>query len=117
MSNHLSQEEIKDFKEQLLKLKKENLEAMESSQGTGPNESIAELADYDNHPADMGTEQFEQQRDQGLNLIRKDRLQEINDALQRIEDGTYGLSEKSGEPIPVERLKAQPMARNLVEEE
>ncbi|WP_339228613.1 hypothetical protein NSQ77_02305 [Oceanobacillus sp. FSL K6-2867] len=117
MSNPLSKEKLSYFKKMLLQLKKETIEEIQAENNAGPNESVQELASYDNHPADMGTEQFEQQRDAGFDLMRRDRLQEINDALDRIEDGTYGISEKSGKPIPVERLEAVPTARNLVEEE
>ncbi|WP_067725666.1 TraR/DksA C4-type zinc finger protein [Oceanobacillus damuensis] len=117
MSNQLSKEKLAYFKEKLLQMKKDTEQEMEPNGKNGPNESIQELADYDNHPADMGTEQFEQQRDAGLDLMRQDRLKEIEDALGRIEDGTYGLSEKSGKPIPEERLEVMPIARNLVEEE
>ena len=42
-------------------------------------------------------------------------LHEIDDALQRIEDGTYGICEGTGEPISKARLKAQPWARYCVE--
>jgi DnaK suppressor protein len=38
-------------------------------------------------------------------------LEEVDDALARIDAGRYGVSEKSGEPIPFERLKAVPWAR------
>lgn len=115
--DQLTNEKADSFKKQLLEMKKETLKLMENNQSNGPNDAIQELADYDNHPADMGTEQFEQERDAGLKLVRKDRLQDINDALEKIEQGTYGLSEKSGKPIPLERLEVQPTARNLVEEE
>ncbi|WP_087972734.1 hypothetical protein [Oceanobacillus rekensis] len=117
MSNQLSKEKLAYFKEKLLQMRKETEQEIESVPNQGPNESIQELANFDNHPADMGTEQFEQQRDAGLNLMREDRLKEIDDALGRIDDGTYGLSEKSGKPIPEERLEVMPIARNLVEEE
>ncbi|HEX2913762.1 MAG TPA: hypothetical protein VH186_23355 [Chloroflexia bacterium] len=43
-------------------------------------------------------------------------LQEIVDALGRIESGTYGLSEVSGKPIPLARLEVIPWANRLVEE-
>src|SRR5689334_14815123 len=43
-------------------------------------------------------------------------LTEITNALGRIENGTYGLSEVSGRPIPVRRLEALPWATRLVEE-
>lgn len=119
MAKHekLTDEKITYFKNRLQELKEENEEKLESNIGTNPNDETQELADYDNHPGDIGTEQFEQERDAGLDLVRKDRLQDINDALERIENGSYGLSEKSGKPIPLERLEAQPEARNLVEEE
>lgn len=42
---------------------------------------------------------------------------EAEDALKRIEEGRFGVSEKSGDPIPVERLEALPTARYTVEEE
>ncbi|WP_249871154.1 hypothetical protein [Oceanobacillus saliphilus] len=117
MSNQLSKEKFAYFKEKLLQMKKETEQEIATNRNIGPNDSIQELADYDNHPADMGTEQFEQQRDAGLDLMRQDHLKEIEDALLKIEDGTYGLSEKSGKPIPEERLEVMPIARNLVEEE
>lgn len=46
----------------------------------------------------------------------QENLAEVNNALVRIASGTYGLSEVSGKPIPVKRLKALPWADRLVEE-
>ena len=43
-------------------------------------------------------------------------LAQVNRALERIEQGTYGLSEVSGKPIPIERLEALPYAITLVDE-
>jgi RNA polymerase-binding protein DksA len=43
-------------------------------------------------------------------------LARINRALERIQQGTYGLSEVSGKPIPIERLEALPYATTLVDE-
>ncbi|MFD1333980.1 TraR/DksA C4-type zinc finger protein [Oceanobacillus iheyensis] len=111
MTNKLSKDKLNYFKEKLQQMKEE----LEDKRNINSNSD--ELADYDNHPADMGTEQFEQQRDAGLNLMRENQLKEIEDALQKIEDGTYGISEKSGEPIPEERLEVMPTARLLVSEE
>lgn len=44
------------------------------------------------------------------------RLQAVEQALARIEDGTYGISSVSGKPIPIERLWAMPTATKLVGE-
>lgn len=43
-------------------------------------------------------------------------LAQIRKALDRIEEGTYGYSEQSGEPIPIERLETVPYATTLVHE-
>lgn len=43
--------------------------------------------------------------------------QKVDEALERVDAGTYGLSEVSGEPIPDERLRAQPTATRTVEEQ
>ena len=43
------------------------------------------------------------------------RLKDVDDALAKMEKGTYGVSEKTGEPIPLARLKANPAARTHVE--
>jgi DnaK suppressor protein len=45
-----------------------------------------------------------------LEAADDDRLSNIERALQKIEDGTYGLSDASGAPIPMERLEAAPEA-------
>ena len=45
-----------------------------------------------------------------LTAADNDRLSNLERALQKIEDGTYGLSDASGAPIPVERLEAAPEA-------
>jgi DnaK suppressor protein len=46
-----------------------------------------------------------------------ERLSNIERALQKIDDGTYGLSEGNGTPIPIERLRASPEALYTVEEQ
>lgn len=57
--------------------------------------------------------------DKALDLRTKDRarklVSKINDALKRIEDGTYGYCEETGEPIGVERLEARPVATLSIE--
>lgn len=110
-AEHLTKEDIAFFKKRLLEMKEEAEEYTEQE-----NKQEDELASVNNHPADLGTEQFEQQRDAGLDQMRREELKDIEDALQKIENGTYGISEKSGKPIPKERLEVMPTARILVEE-
>jgi DnaK suppressor protein len=52
-----------------------------------------------------------------LAAVEGDRLSNIERALQKIDDGTYGLSDGSGAPIPIERLEASPEALYTLEEQ
>jgi DnaK suppressor protein len=67
------------------------------------------------HMADMGTDNYEQEFT--LGLVEKDRnlLREINHALAKIQNGTYGICEGTGIPIGKPRLEAQPWARFSIE--
>jgi DnaK suppressor protein len=53
--------------------------------------------------------------DQGLLEDLRAQLEEVNAALKRIAEGTYGICEETGKPIPVERLEAYPAARTLAD--
>lgn len=79
--------------------------------------SDGELSNIDQHPADVGTELFEEERDQSMIDHLKRELEAIDRAEERIANGTYGLSVESGEPIPDERLEAIPHAERTVEEQ
>jgi RNA polymerase-binding transcription factor DksA len=74
----------------------------------------AELSDYDQHPADNATDTFERERDLGLLDDLEAEFRELEDALGRIDAGTYGVDETTGEPIDPERLQALPAARTNV---
>ena len=78
-------------------------------------DSTGELSTVDNHPADAGTELFERSRDLVLDHTEEQKLAEIEAALGRIADGTYGICEISGDPIPYDRLEAIPWTRYCVE--
>jgi DnaK suppressor protein len=74
----------------------------------------------DQDAADQGDEAqsiFERERAIDDNDLDRELLGRIDRALSRIQAGTYGVSEVSGKPIPVERLEALPTATTLVDEE
>jgi YteA family regulatory protein len=77
-------------------------------------ESVGELSNYDNHPGDQGTELFERGKDLALNEHTEKELQDINEALHAIEEGTYGICTACGEDIPYERLIAMPTTDRCV---
>lgn len=78
------------------------------------NQDLSELSDYDQHPADTGTETFEREKDLSILESLEHELSELEAALARIDAGTYGIDEETGEPIPRERLEAIPAARTDV---
>jgi RNA polymerase-binding transcription factor DksA len=76
-----------------------------------------ELSAVDQHPADVATELFDEERDAGLREQIRDELDAIQRARKRLEQGTYGLSVESGKPIPDARLEAIPWAERTAEEQ
>ena len=59
---------------------------------------------------------YEREAEIDENARDQKELVQVKRALDRIEQGTYGLSEVSGKPIPIERLEAVPYATTLVDE-
>ena len=78
-------------------------------------ESAEEMSSYSLHMADSGTDNFD--RDFALSLLSSDQdaIYEIEEALKRIEKGTYGVCELTGKSIPKARLDAIPWTRFTVE--
>ena len=77
-------------------------------------EQSGDITHYDQHPADQGSELFERQKDLAILERLEVDLAEIEAALQRLDEGTYGVDEVTGEPIDPERLEALPAARTNV---
>lgn len=80
----------------------------QSGLGMSMKDSLSELSTYDNHPADLGTEVFERSKDFSLRENAMITVSDIDSALERINDGTYGACEVCGRDIPLERLEAVP---------
>ena len=77
--------------------------------------SPTELSNYDNHPAEIGTQLFEVELNNALEVHEEHLLKEIHDALGRMKDGNYGSCELCGKHIKDERLEALPYARLCIE--
>jgi RNA polymerase-binding transcription factor DksA len=83
------------------RLRREEAEPVEAS----------ELSKVDQHQAELGTETFERERDLTALAILEDELADIEVALRKLDDGSYGICEECGNPIGEERLAAKPWAR------
>ena len=98
------------FKQRLLAERRRVKEALDyiHEENRGQLEDDREEIPSDNHPGDMATSTFDREPDATLEGNEERLLQAIDAALQRIEDGTYGICSKCGEAIPEERLEALP---------
>jgi RNA polymerase-binding transcription factor DksA len=70
---------------------------------------------FDEESGEGDTLNMERERDLVLSASARQAMEEIDHALTKFDEGTYGLCEISGDPIPVERLEAIPWAREQVE--
>jgi RNA polymerase-binding transcription factor DksA len=80
-------------------------------------EDLSSLSAVNQHPADLGTETFIRARDLSLREQVEGELAEVEQALQRLEDGTYGRCEACGRPIGTDRLEAEPATRLCLEDQ
>ena len=78
-------------------------------------DASGDLSNMPIHMADIGTDNFDQEFT--LSLIESEQvtLAEVDEALKRIAENTFGLCEECGEPVPKERLKAIPYTRYCVD--
>ena len=106
-----------DRAKQLLQQERERIQEELSTLRAAHGDGDDELARVDQHTADAGSELFENERDQSLITRLEQDLAAIERAEQRIEEGTYGISVESGEPIPDGRLEAIPWADRSAEEQ
>ena len=84
------------------------------------NRDIQETVQEESGVGDSGDEStriYDREDETDANALDKETLDQVVRALGRIDAGTYGLSEVSGKPIPIERLEAVPYAATLVDEQ
>ncbi len=88
---------------------------LQEDAGRSMADSLSELSLYDNHPADVGDELFERSNDRALLANEQLLLAEVEKALTRIADQTYGQCGQCGRIIPIERLQAMPWASQCLD--
>jgi DnaK suppressor protein len=116
-NNELDREFIARQKRRLQDLKAE-LERVRHGLREDERFRAEEEEDFTQHDSgDMSQSLFTREVDATVEQQVERRLQYVERALQKIEEGTYGFSDDSGEPIPRGRLEAVPEATRTVEEQ
>lgn len=111
----LTKKELDQYKETLLKQREKiSGEVGRLTKDYLRKNSLDSSGDISSHPfhmADAASGSFDTEFNIGLASNEQDLLYEIDQALARVEDGSYGLCEKCKEPISKNRLKAVPFAK------
>ena len=89
---------------------------LRESDAAGQGDRVAQVQSEAEDSADAASALTRQGEDDAIAESLRDRLDAIERALRRLDNGTYGKSVRSGEPIPDERLEADPAAELTVEE-
>ena len=111
--------DVKHFKQMLLEKRMEILRNVTEIEDEALKKSrldaSGDLSSMPIHMADLGTDNYEQEFALGLMDGERKLLREIDFALERINNGTYGICTETGQPIAKARLEAQPWARYCIE--
>ncbi len=116
----LTKSQVQEFKARLLDIKGKIVDDISGIQnemlGRSQKDASGDLSGYGIHLADAATDNYD--REMGLRIAGNEQevLYEVDAALQRIEDGTFGQSELSGKFIGLNRLRAIPYTRYTLEE-
>ncbi|MDX2118393.1 MAG: TraR/DksA family transcriptional regulator [Planctomycetota bacterium] len=119
-SNHkakspFGKKDLERFRQILIRKRAElfgDVTTMESEALKGNSGSLSNLPQ---HIAEQGSDTYDQSLSLDLAAADRKLIREIDDALKRINDGTYGICELTGKPIKVERLEELPWARHSIE--
>ena len=111
----MDKKDLEKFKELLEKIRARlagDLKHLENdSLNTNQREASGDLSGYSFHMADMATDNFDREFTLGLASNEQQTLNTIDDAIRKIDDGTYGTCEECAKMITMKRLAAMPHAR------
>ena len=116
VKSHLTAAQLRKFRSMLLAKRRELVGDMTGIEAEALGADRQEVkGDISDHPADAGTDNFEQEFSLGLLESERILLGEIDEALGRIEQKIYGICLGTGRPIGTARLKARPWAKYCIE--
>lgn len=115
IKTHLSKAQLKEYKDLLLARRTDIVGDMASMTKEVLKTGSSQLSHMPIHMADVGTDNYEQELTLGFVEADRKILTQINEALVRIEEKTYGVCEDTGKKIRKARLNAKPWAKYCIE--
>jgi RNA polymerase-binding transcription factor DksA len=106
---------------QLIKSERERLQGLvreREAEGIGTqseSDQLSELSSLDQHQGDIATETFEREKDFSLLEQLEAEIDDLDAALRKVEEGTYGTCEICGTEISPDRLEARPGSRTCID--
>lgn len=118
MKKKFNKKEIGEFRKLILKRKEETLDNInhisDDTLKKSQKEASGDISGYAYHMADMATDSYDREFSLGLASNERELLYGLEDALKKIEEGTFGICEECDAVISKTRLKAIPYARFCV---
>jgi len=111
----LPKPELNYYRDLLVNKRRELVGDLNAMESEALRSSGGNLSHMPIHMADIGTDTFDQDFTLALAANERVQLREIDDALRRIEEKTYGVCQLTGKPIPKSRLDAKPWAKYTIE--
>ncbi len=104
---------LQDEQRRLVEIKDDLTETRADAQ----EESVQEPSSYSQHQADVGSDTFDQEKDLTILDSVEGELADVDHALTRLDQGTYGTCEACGKPIADDRLEAMPATRFCLDDQ
>jgi RNA polymerase-binding protein DksA len=117
LKSPLTKKQLEMFREMLLEKRRDLLGDMSGIEHTalGADRGNGASDLMPTHPADLGSDNYEQEFTLGLLASERTLLKEIHEALERIDEGIYGICLGTAKPIGLPRLKARPWAKYCID--
>jgi len=119
MPNAAKTDELESYRRSLLTLRarlKGDLDQMtDEALNRGNGDGSGNLSNVPLHMADVGTENYDQEFTLGLIENEQETLEQVMEALARVDAGTYGTCQECGNPVAKPRLQALPHTRYCIE--
>ena len=109
----LSKDQVKQLRQLLITERvklAEEIKTIAREAATSPRDASGDLSAYTVHMADMAADTYDRELSMNIASSEQEILYQIDDALKRLDDGSYGVCQQCNQPIAMSRLKAVPYA-------
>ena len=114
----LTKEQVKQLRQLLITERvklAEEIKSIARDASISPREASGDLSAYTIHMADMAADTYERELSMSIVSSEQEILYQIDDALKRLDDGSFGVCQQCSGPITMSRLKAVPYASMCIE--